>query len=286
MKQVPTLLLVPRQLSLRRYTTPVPPHLHRMWELSIFESGEFKNIIDDQEYLVSAGEVFLIGEPHSHTLNFRSGPNSYWDLYIPDDLLHKICDMISYDLYEQIRSKQLLVHFKLSSRRLQNILHDLRELSNYDLIASTIESPSDNKQLFPSTFLIHYLLGIYSNRRKMEKSPLPDWFQNLLYNLQSPEFFSKPVADIISSTGYSPAQFSRVFKSQIGITLVEYLQSKRMDYALELLQKTDYSIIKISLEVGYTSLSFFIKTFKKLYGVTPLQYRINFQKSFLPQNNN
>ena len=272
MKNVPPILLVPVQLQTRRYTTPVPPHYHRMWELSVFESGEFKNVIDGQEHMICAGDVLLLGEPHMHSLDFISGPNAYWDIYVPDQEMRVICNLISPDFYEKIATKQTLVHFKLSSTRLQHLLRDLRELSNYELSIFTKEFANSGKSI-TSSFLVHYLLGVYHNRQSMENITTPDWLQNLLYNLQSPDFFCQKVSDIIDSTGYSHSQFSRAFKDYTGIALIDYLVSKRLEYATELLQKTDYSILNISSTIGYDSLSFFIRLFKKQYGITPLQYR-------------
>ena len=39
------------------------------------------------------------------------------------------------------------------------------------------------------------------------------------------------------------------------------------------MDQIDYSILNISSTIGYDSLSFFIRLFKKQYGITPLQYR-------------
>lgn len=269
MKNISPLLLVPNQILTRRYTTPVPPHYHRLWEIAVFESGEFNTIIDGKTYHATAGDVFLIGEPHLHELTFISGPNAYWDLYVSDNELQKICELISPDLYRQINSKEILVHFKLSSQRLQHLIRDLRELSNYEL---TIFKKDITHEISPS-FLVHYLLGVYFNRQRMEDSQIADWFQTFLYNLQSPEFFCKNVSDIIDTTRYSHSQVAREFKEQTGTTLIDYLMYKRLEFSAELLLRTDLSILSIASQVGYDSLSFFIKLFKKIYGLTPLQYR-------------
>lgn len=269
MRNALPILLVPVQLKTKKYTTPAPPHYHRMWEISVFESGKFKNTIDGQQYFLDAGDVVLLGEPHMHSLDFISGPNSYWDLYISDSEMRAICDLIDPDFYEKIITKQILVRFKLSDSRLQYFLRDLRELCNHE---------ASSKKGIASSFLAHYLLGIYYNRWNAENNTMPHWLRTLLYNLQSSVFFCQKASDIIDSTGYSPSQFSRIFKEYTGITLIEYLTKKRMEYAIELLLKTETPLLDITYTLGYTSLSFFIKLFKKQYGITPLQYRIQNKK--------
>ena len=275
MKKQSPILLVPKQLQIRKYATPAPTHYHRMWEFSIFESGEYINTIDNQSYRVTAGDVFLIGEPHLHALECTSGPHAYWDIYLPNDEMKKICDLISPDFYDDLYSKKIFVHFKLSNARLQHLLYDLRELSNYELSAQTSNSSTTTNNSILSSFLAHYLLGIYYNGKNKQELSTPEWLQNLLYNLQSPEFFCQKASEIIKLSDYSQPQFSREFKKYTGLTLIDYLMVKRLDYAAELLQKTELSVLQISFEVGYTSLSFFIRLFKKRYNVTPLQYRLN-----------
>lgn len=279
MKNHSPVVLVPKQLQIRRYTTPVPLHYHRMWELAIFESGNYINIIDGEKYDVSPGDVFLIGQPHLHAMEFVSGPNAYWDLYISNEEMQKICALIDGNFYEDIYSKKILVHFKLSETRLHHVLHDLREVSNYELSVSTTQKKENASKHAISSFLVHYLLGFYFTRQHKKNLSIPEWLQNLLYNLQSPEYFCQKAATIIENSGYSHAQFSREFKKYTSLTLIDYLTEKRLEYATELLQKTDLSVLDIAFNVGYTSLSFFIRIFKERYGVPPLQYRLNQKKA-------
>jgi two-component system, response regulator YesN len=67
--------------------------------------------------------------------------------------------------------------------------------------------------------------------------------------------------------------FSRLFKRETGETFIEYITRSKMERAKELLDGTAYSIGKICEMLGYDNQSYFIKTFKTLVGVTPLEYR-------------
>jgi two-component system, response regulator YesN len=67
--------------------------------------------------------------------------------------------------------------------------------------------------------------------------------------------------------------FSRLFKRETGETFIEYITRIKMERAKELLDGTSYSIGKICEMLGYDNQSYFIKTFRTLAGVTPLEYR-------------
>jgi len=57
-----------------------------------------------------------------------------------------------------------------------------------------------------------------------------------------------------------------------GKTYKDYVVGLRMEYAKQLLQSGDLSVAEISMMVGYSSVSYFIRIFKEETGVTPAKY--------------
>ncbi|MDE5825167.1 MAG: helix-turn-helix transcriptional regulator, partial [Lachnospiraceae bacterium] len=68
---------------------------------------------------------------------------------------------------------------------------------------------------------------------------------------------------------------SQLFKKETGITFVHYVTQKRLEDAKELLSTTKKPLTDIALEVGFNDTFHFIKTFKKVIGMTPGQYRMS-----------
>jgi len=71
----------------------------------------------------------------------------------------------------------------------------------------------------------------------------------------------------------SSHHLSHLFKNCTGSSISDYLTAKRMQQALLLLMSGDYSVARISEEVGINNCSHFIKLFKNYFGSTPHQYR-------------
>ena len=71
----------------------------------------------------------------------------------------------------------------------------------------------------------------------------------------------------------SRSRLTRMFKSVTGFTVNEYLTVYRVRSAKTLLDKTDLSITEISLRAGFGNITYFERVFKRLTGMTPMQYK-------------
>jgi two-component system response regulator YesN len=87
--------------------------------------------------------------------------------------------------------------------------------------------------------------------------------------------YDKPItlADIAKASHISVSRLAHVFKEQMGITLIDYLTSVRIERAKQLLLATEQSCTEICFQVGYNNQSYFTRTFKRLVGMTPRQFR-------------
>ena len=77
--------------------------------------------------------------------------------------------------------------------------------------------------------------------------------------------------------GYHPFYVSRMLKDKKGITLRQYVIAYRFKAAKKLLELTDKSIGEIAEECGFTDSSYFAKSFKAAFGITPKEYRNSFE---------
>ena len=107
---------------------------------------------------------------------------------------------------------------------------------------------------------------------------------------QKAEAFSSPIARVLEylSLNYSQeiplpalaelAHFSephlkRKFKDETGVTISQYITKMRCDKAADLLLSSDFPVQEISFYVGYPDNNYFVKIFKRQFGLTPTDYR-------------
>ena len=81
--------------------------------------------------------------------------------------------------------------------------------------------------------------------------------------------------------GYHPFYVSNLLKEKKGVTLRQYIISYRLKLAKSLLELTSKSTQDIADECGFTDSSYFAKSFKSAFGVTPKEYRNKFKDEFV-----
>lgn len=88
---------------------------------------------------------------------------------------------------------------------------------------------------------------------------------------------SLSVQEIARNVNLSKSVLYRMFHTHFNCTLSEYINAQRIEKSLHYLTETDLSVDEISGKVGFSSVSYFTRIFKKLQQTTPLLYRKNFQ---------
>ena len=112
------------------------------------------------------------------------------------------------------------------------------------------------------------------NRRKENKdviwaNQIKDYVQK---HYQDPNLSNGEIAEYFRMNS---AYMSTVFKTAMGINLMDYIHQVRVDKAKELLKNTDMTVEQISIEVGCSGGAVLRRLFKKCEGISPIQYKEN-----------
>ena len=111
-------------------------------------------------------------------------------------------------------------------------------------------------------------LGPFVTAMSAEASDMSSW---LLMGLPGVAYLSGLAEAHGISTGYLSSQL----KAELGLSFSEYITSKRIQKAKELLADESLSVESIAEQTGYNDYFYFIKVFKKNTGISPSKYRKN-----------
>src|SRR5687767_9398828 len=82
-----------------------------------------------------------------------------------------------------------------------------------------------------------------------------------------------PLRRLAQSVNLSPTRLWYLFKAETGSPPARYLRTLRMQGATTLLVDTFLSVKEIIARMGFSDGSHFVRDFKRIYGVTPTEYR-------------
>ena len=92
-----------------------------------------------------------------------------------------------------------------------------------------------------------------------------------LYDDFSVEYLAK-------SMHISHSHLCKIFKKSQGISVAAYVKALRLHRAAELLEKTEMSALDIAYASGFREYEYFLKCFKKRYGLTTRKYRAAYKR--------
>ena len=86
--------------------------------------------------------------------------------------------------------------------------------------------------------------------------------------------------NLAAQLNVNPSYLSTLFKKETGSTLTEYVNQKRIEHAVFLLNSSNLQIQMIAQYSGIPDVNYFTKTFKKIIGITPKEYRDHISAPF------
>lgn len=125
----------------------------------------------------------------------------------------------------------------------------------------------EQRQLLREKFTGEFRLGPAAvNLNSMDEQFLQQVKTSIEQNLDN-EYFS--VEDLATSVGFSRSQLNRKLKGLTSKSPNQLIREFRMQRARELLEQKAASVSEIAYQVGYSNLSYFSKSYKEAFGVSP-----------------
>lgn len=139
-------------------------------------------------------------------------------------------------------------------------------LFNEDLIKNSTQNVSNAK------IEIEQMIDTVMNmiKRPEKDKPIVQTVKEYIDNNLDKELTREALAEQVY---LNQDYLARIFKKEIGESIVNYITGKRIAVAKVYLEKTNESVNSIAIRVGYDNFSYFTKIFKDRVGMTPKEYR-------------
>lgn len=231
---------------------------HEALEIYIVCEGERKMYLGNTLYSVSAGDAAMISANLPHR-SYGTIPYRGVCIHLPEVYIRKsFTPKIGSDIMECFQKPII----SLSNEACDMVWS----------IASDIENNSIDKN---EGFLkiIQILKSFLSISDPNSKLCFDSDLSNIGAYIQKNYMTIKSLDDLTEHFNITKSYLCRIFKKQTGITVTNYINSLRMQYACKLLYETDLKIDTISKNCGYDTIQYFNRIFKQIKGDTPLNVR-------------
>lgn len=245
-------------------------HAHSEYELYYLLSGERVYFMHDRLYNVKKGNLMIIHPRDQHAtfsseqqqfervlINFSSGFIESGDLDVAKMLQFLPSGMLSVPATEQDEIESLLLS-----------------------MLNECEQREDHHASYVRAQLTQLLIHLHRIHKKStapvqsdEQHPLYERIMEITSYIRS-HYTQKITLDEVAKHFFiSPSHLSRIFKKLTGFHFQAYVQVIRVREAKKRLINSKQSVQAIAEQAGFGHISHFNKTFKKITGTTPLQYR-------------
>ena len=250
------------------------PHSHDFYEIYLNISGTATHHINGTVQKLPKGSLVFIRPDDLHTYTYDTCDNpegketSYVNLSFNDKTAKLLFDYI----LDEETSKGLL-HSKLPPIVILNKTDKNRLLSQLEELNVLNWDDKKSLKLRLRALLADILVRYFCNAPKSSERDIPDWLVFLLQEMEKEQNFVGGIDKMISLSKKSYEHLSRSIKKYYGITLSEYINDLRINYASNLLLRTNTPIIEICFNCGFLSVSNFYKVFGAKYSMSPSEFR-------------
>lgn len=262
--------------------TQIPFHDHDYIEMMFVLQGKGKAILKDFELELKENDLLIMGKGTFHqmapvdsqtTIANIAIRNNYFTIHRLNHFSQnlKTSSFISSLLNENSHNENVFVHFPLGMESIEakKVLPIL-----YELIIEHYSEDFESEMIIASFLDILFMrLLRFQTQHKIsnfenKNSQLMDY---LIYIEKNYETIT--LEKMAEDFGFHPNYLSAQLKNLTGKSFINLVHLQRLNMAAYFLAHTSVSIDEISENVGYQSLSYFYKIFKKFFGKSPSAYR-------------
>lgn len=241
-------------------------HYHVEFELVLITEGEIHLLVNNEFLKLKAGEAAFVDKNLVHHLDYdvrmRTLENRYYSVVFGDDFLG---ENVSAEFLRQYTFNARLRISEAAAEAIKDIYRALRERpAEFSFLA---------QGRLAAVLCELIATGQYAERKHSEMTDSVNAIAVLISYIQENYQKKLTIEELADLVNYSVNYVSRLFKKHCGVNTVEYINRVRLSCVCHELVNTDKKISEIAADSGFSNVSYLNRTFLKLFGCTPHEYR-------------
>ena len=256
--------------------TEVPWHWHEALEFDYVAQGTVKVTTAGQSLQFHSGEAFFINSNMLATMTGSDNCVIESHLFYPVLLsghFRSVYETKYLNPVTQNRNLDLLA-LPGSNQSQRVLISKLRQLAQ---LQKEQDVEFQTRNLLSEIWLL--LLEELKNTQAKSTAPKnQDRILTMMAFIQENYTEKLTVDEIAQAASISPRECLRCFQATLHRSPMTYLIEYRVQAAAKLLENTNYPVSEVAMQTGWGSSAYFTKTFRRLQGKTPLEYRKTYRK--------
>lgn len=253
-------------------------HRHHQLEIACVVSGQGAYDIEGQVYAFKQGDVFVFNNIESHVISHNSIEDLelMYVLFEPRFIWSSQMDTFDSSYLDMFFDRKATFSNKINgvsdtSRLIKVLMDCMLEEFNGNMIGYELTVKIKLLEMLVS------LLRYYHKKDMIAKNTSTN--EHLKIVNQVMDYIEDHldrgirIGDLAELAQMHPNYFSTVFKSYNGVSPKEYIQSKKIQRAIDYIKFTDKTILDVAMLCGFNNSTSFNKAFKNITGRTPSSYR-------------
>ncbi len=248
---------------------------HNFWELIYVDEGEIVVTADEEEYLLKKNQLLIHApnEFHSVRSNRVEAPNVIIVSFSSKDaILDKLCKKFFY--INEFERSLLTGIVREAGLAFSNDLSD----PDYKKLERRENADALSEQML--LILLEELIITLLRRDGLERYKLPKEQQGSIESQFSAltKWIDKnidrnfKVSDLQAEMLLNKTALEYMFREKAGMGAIAYCRQRKIEAAKKMLREDDFNISQISERLGFSSVHYFSRTFRKLEGESPSEY--------------
>ena len=271
--EFPVLVLSPGNMNATDIDTAPKYHFHNCIEIGFCLAQDHILTFENREYILKPGDFFVLSPFSMHYVNHLTTANTSCCKYLyvkPEELLRDFYPLGLPDVMNWYKNSE--TPFIFSQNTHQNI---------YRLLTLLLAEYHNQEEGYRYAVQGLFQSVMVALTRELSTHSITDSGKYRDISLLLPALkrmhldYAKPlgVAYLAEQCNLSQSTFRALFRKHLGISHGEYLKHIRLQKACELLYSTELSILAVSMEVGFSSLTSFYQSFQDYYNISPKRWR-------------
>lgn len=231
---------------------------HPFWEFTFVDRGSLYTKVDDIEYKLNQNDIIFYA-PNQYHSQYTDDKKSCSYLTLSFDMEFDNVDILSDKVFSCNKEIHTTIDYLTKELHSNNIY-------SYELALCYL------KQIIIKILSLDLEKVAIKPSNKVQQHFDDQLLENILDYINENIYKNIDVSTLCNKFNISSSKLHLLFKSNLNITAIMYISSVKLNKSKELLKESNHTISEISEMLGFTSVHYFSKKFKKNFSFSPSEY--------------